>query len=101
MDEQAVVGADRFRSLLLRAVVLIGGVLAGTALAWLLSSATASAAEPAPVSTLLSAAGDVVDNSVAHTVHIGRTRGWRRRRYRRPRPRCRPSRSRCRTWSPR
>ncbi|MBB5892267.1 hypothetical protein ACFFS4_18045 [Kutzneria kofuensis] len=71
MDEQAVVGADRFRSLLLRAVVLIGGVLAGTALAWLLSSATASAAEPAPVSTLLSAAGDVVDNSVAHTVHIG------------------------------
>ncbi|MFC0546762.1 hypothetical protein [Kutzneria chonburiensis] len=71
MDATSVVG-DRFRSLLLRVLVLIGGVLAGTALAWLLSSATASAAEPTtPVSTLLSTAGDVVDNSVEHTVHIG------------------------------
>jgi hypothetical protein len=70
MDASTVV-ADRFRSLLLRVLVVIGGVLAGTALAWLLSSATASAAEPTPVSTLLSTAGDVVDNSVAHTVHIG------------------------------
>ena len=71
MDEQAVVGADRFRSMLLRVLVLIGGVLAGTALAWLLSSATASAAEPTPVGDLVSAAGSVVDNSVAHTVHLG------------------------------
>jgi hypothetical protein len=70
MDVSTVV-ADRFRSLLLRVLVVIGGVLAGTALAWLLSSATASAAEPSPVSTLLSTAGDVVDNSVQHTVHIG------------------------------
>ncbi|EWM14487.1 LigA protein [Kutzneria sp. 744] len=70
LDEQAEV-ADRFRSLLLRALVLIGGVLAGTALAWLLSSATASAAEPTPVSTLLSTAGDVVDTSVEHTALIG------------------------------
>jgi hypothetical protein len=70
MDATSVV-EDRFRSLLLRVLVVIGGVLAGTALAWLLSSATASAAEPTPVSTLLSAAGDVVDNSVEHTVHIG------------------------------
>jgi hypothetical protein len=70
MDASTVV-ADRFRSLLLRVLVVIGGVLAGTALAWLLSSATASAAEPTPVSTLLSTAGDVVDNSVEHTVHIG------------------------------
>jgi hypothetical protein len=70
MDEQTEV-ADRFRSLLPRVLVLIGGVLAGTALAWLLSSATASAAEPAPVSTLLSTAGQVVDNSVEHTALIG------------------------------
>ena len=70
MDEQTKV-ADRFRSLLLRVLVVIGGMLAGTALAWLLSSATASAAEPTPVSTLLSTAGEVVDNSVEHTVHIG------------------------------
>jgi len=70
MDATTVV-RDRFRSLLLRVLVVIGGVLAGTALAWLLSSATASAAEPTPVSTLLSTAGDVVDNSVEHTVHIG------------------------------
>jgi hypothetical protein len=71
MDEQAVAGADRCRSTLLRALVLIGGVLAGTALAWLLSSATASAAEESPVSGLVSTAGYVIDNSVTHTVHIG------------------------------
>jgi hypothetical protein len=72
MDEQAVAGVDRFRSAMLRALVLIGGVLAGTALAWLLSSATASAAEPtSPVTNLLSTAGAVVDNSVEHTVVLG------------------------------
>jgi len=71
MDEQTVAGADRFRSTLLRVLVLIGGVLAGTALAWLLSSATASAAEENPVTDLVSTAGSVVDDSVAHTVHLG------------------------------
>lgn len=76
MDEQTVAGVDRFRSMLLRALVLIGGVLAGTALAWLLSAATASAAEPtAPVTDLLSTAGSVVDNSVQHTVHLGQDAG--------------------------
>ena len=71
MDEQAEAGADRFRSTLLRALVLIGGVLAGTALAWLLSGATASAAPETPVSGLLSTADSVIDDSVAHTVHLG------------------------------
>jgi hypothetical protein len=72
MDEQTLAGVDRFRSMLLRVLVVIGGVLAGTALAWLLSAATASAAEqPAPVSDLISTAGAVVDNSVAHTVVLG------------------------------
>jgi len=71
MDEQAVAGVDHFRSMLLRVLVLIGGVLAGTALAWLLSSATASAAEENPVTDLISTAGSVVDGSVAHTVHLG------------------------------
>jgi hypothetical protein len=72
MDEQTAAGADRFRSLLLRGLVLIGGVLAGTALAWLLSSATAAAAEPAsPVADLVGAAGHVLDNSVEHTVRLG------------------------------
>jgi hypothetical protein len=71
MDEQTVAGADRFRSMLLRVLVLIGGVLAGTALAWLLSSATASAAEQNPVTDLISTADSVVDSSVVHTVHLG------------------------------
>lgn len=72
MDEQAVAKVDRFRSMLLRALVLIGGVFAGTALAWLLSAAAASAAEaPTPVTGLLSTAGSMVDNSVAHTVVLG------------------------------
>ncbi|MFI9381280.1 hypothetical protein [Kutzneria sp. NPDC052558] len=71
MDEQTVAEVDRFRSALLRVLVLIGGVLAGTALAWLLSSATASAAEENPVTDLISTAGSVVDGSVAHTVHLG------------------------------
>ncbi|QUQ69642.1 hypothetical protein [Kutzneria sp. CA-103260] len=75
MDEQAVAGADRFRSMLLRVLVLVGGVLAGTALAWLLSAATASAAEANPVTDLVATAGSVVDDSVAHTVHLGQDAG--------------------------
>jgi hypothetical protein len=66
MDVQVSTGTDLFRSLLVRAAVVIGAVIGGTALAWLLSSASASAAE-SPVTGLVSTATSVVDN----TVHVG------------------------------
>ncbi|AHH93776.1 hypothetical protein GCM10010174_23140 [Kutzneria viridogrisea] len=64
MDRQPNTGAGRFRPLLWRAVAVLGGAFAGTALAWLLTSAPASAA-PVPDQPATGSVAAVLDGALS------------------------------------